>query len=147
VRVCSAHQLTRKLRKVKEKAINKGKWAGRGGPKGAQVISEMVDGTGETDQLPFDRKVTLPDEVRRSARPRPWCPRHGACKDLLRSRTITNYSLNCNQERSRATTLESEHWHALGPGQWHRRMEGSHWRAGLHARCDRGAGDAFLFRV
>lgn len=34
-------RLTRKLRKVKEKAISKGKWQGRGGPKGSSSIKQQ----------------------------------------------------------------------------------------------------------
>lgn len=38
-----AAQVKQQLRKMKEKAISRGKWQGSGGPKGAQVISELVD--------------------------------------------------------------------------------------------------------
>ncbi len=34
-------RLTRKLRKVKDKAIAKGKWQGRGGPKGSSSIKQQ----------------------------------------------------------------------------------------------------------
>ena len=38
-----AVQVKQQLRKMKEKAISRGKWQGSGGPKGAAVISELVD--------------------------------------------------------------------------------------------------------
>lgn len=50
--------MERQLRKTKEKAIGKGKWQGRGGPKGAFRVSELVPADYDADiELPKDRKV------------------------------------------------------------------------------------------
>lgn len=50
--------MERQLRKTKEKAIGKGKWQGRGGPKGAYRVSEMLPADYDADiELPKNRKV------------------------------------------------------------------------------------------
>lgn len=53
--------MERQLRKTKEKSIGKGKWQGRGGPKGAFRVSELLPTEGDADiELPKDRKVRSP---------------------------------------------------------------------------------------
>ena len=51
-------QMERQLRKTKEKAIEKGKWAGRGGPKGSFRVSDQLPSGYDSDmEFPKDRKV------------------------------------------------------------------------------------------
>lgn len=56
-------KLQRKLRKIKEKSVNKGTWTGRGGPKGGTVITEVLSTTETVDTLPTDQVAKLPAEV------------------------------------------------------------------------------------
>lgn len=63
----AADKMERQLRKTKEKSIGKGKWQGRGGPKGAFRVSELLPADYDAAiELPKDRKVTLPDDIVRS---------------------------------------------------------------------------------
>jgi ribosomal subunit interface protein len=59
-------KVKQRLRKMKEKAISRGKWQGSGGPKGAQVISELVDWEDSEYGWKMDRKVQLPDDIVRT---------------------------------------------------------------------------------
>lgn len=61
-----ADKVKLQLRKMKEKAIAKGKWAGSGGPKGAQVITDIVDWEDATYTEPEGKDVSLPDDVMRT---------------------------------------------------------------------------------
>jgi hypothetical protein len=63
--------MERQLRKTKEKAIERGKWAGRGGPKGSFRVSDQLPSGYDSDmEFPKDRKVCAcnPDRL---AQPRP----------------------------------------------------------------------------
>lgn len=59
-------KVKQRLRKMKEKAIAKGKWAGRGGPKGAQIITDLMDWEDTSYEFPQNQKIKLPDDVVRS---------------------------------------------------------------------------------
>lgn len=60
-------KVKQQLRKMKEKAISRGKWAGSGGPKGAQVITDIVDWeAADFSEAEEQRDVTLPDDVMRT---------------------------------------------------------------------------------
>lgn len=64
-------RLTRKLRKVKDKAIAKGKWQGRSGPKGSSSIKQdsvPVEATDEDSDMEYEVEPELPEkgQARRS---------------------------------------------------------------------------------
>ena len=51
--------MERQLRKTKEKAIERGKWQGRGGPKGSYRVSENLPSGYDSDMdFPKDRKAS-----------------------------------------------------------------------------------------
>lgn len=54
-------KVQRQLRKVKGKAIGKGKWPGRGGEKGGLRVGEVMDPVGEID---LNKVPKLPEVVR-----------------------------------------------------------------------------------
>lgn len=57
--VCDKVQ--RQMRKVKEKAIAKGKWPGGGGPRGAPKVGELLNAS---DELPLlDKKTEMAPEI------------------------------------------------------------------------------------
>ncbi|KAK9824515.1 hypothetical protein WJX72_011019 [[Myrmecia] bisecta] len=59
-------KVARKLRKLKEKAIDRGRWAGRGGPKGGDTIGEFLPEDEVVDKLPTDQQAKLPVEIVRT---------------------------------------------------------------------------------
>jgi len=61
--VCDKVQ--RKLRKLKEKAVDRGTWPGRGGKSGPHLY-EVLSSTEVVDDLELDRVAQLPKEVVRS---------------------------------------------------------------------------------
>ena len=73
--VC-ADKLSRSLRKLKEKAVVRGNWTGRGGEKGATLLSEVAPdlASDDYDIVPSDEDVEkatgplsdLPAEVKRT---------------------------------------------------------------------------------
>lgn len=54
-------KLKRKLSKLKEKAVQKSNWPGRGGSKGGAHLGNVLDT--EVPELPTDRVASLPPEV------------------------------------------------------------------------------------
>jgi hypothetical protein len=60
-----ADKLKRKLVKVKERAVQKANWPGRGGPKGGESIVERLDTEEVVDKLPIDQLAPpVPEVVR-----------------------------------------------------------------------------------
>ncbi|PSC71905.1 ribosome-binding factor chloroplastic [Micractinium conductrix] len=58
-------KLKRKLVKVKERAVQKATWPGRGGPKGGDTITAHLDTTDVVDKLPIDQVAPpVPEVVR-----------------------------------------------------------------------------------
>jgi len=57
-------KLERKMQKVKEIAMNKGKWPGRGGGKGGAKITEVEPSV--TESLDLDKEVVLEPEIVRT---------------------------------------------------------------------------------
>ncbi|KAL4440408.1 hypothetical protein ABPG75_003409 [Micractinium tetrahymenae] len=60
-----ADKLKRKLVKVKERAVQKANWPGRGGPKGGDTITAHLDPEEVVDKLPTDQLAPLVPEVLR----------------------------------------------------------------------------------
>eukprot|EP00884_Botryococcus_braunii_P020666 jgi/Botrbrau1/7283/Bobra.0318s0019.2 len=56
-----ADKISRKMRKVKEKAIAKGKWPGGSGPKGGQPLAEGL--SDDPDELPGELPVGKPAKL------------------------------------------------------------------------------------
>lgn len=58
-------KLKRKMTRVKEKAIQRGTWPGRGGTKGGDVISDHLNPEESDEELPSTNGAlpTLPDEI------------------------------------------------------------------------------------
>ncbi|CAL8463898.1 g3433 [Coccomyxa elongata] len=61
-------KVARKLRKMKEKAIARGKWAGPGGPRGGETIGQSLPSEAEdlVDKLPTDQEAAAFPEVVRT---------------------------------------------------------------------------------
>ena len=58
-------QMERQLRKTKEKAIERGKWQGRGGPRGSYRVSENLPSGYDSDMdFPKDRKASTSYRMR-----------------------------------------------------------------------------------
>ncbi len=57
--------MERQLRKTKEKAIERGKWQGRGGPRGSYRVSENLPSGYDSDMdFPKDRKASTHKSLR-----------------------------------------------------------------------------------
>jgi len=59
-------KLKRKLRKLKEKAVDRGTWPGAGGKAGQTPIYEVLSSQDVVDDLELDRVAALPEEVLRA---------------------------------------------------------------------------------
>ncbi|EIE18900.1 hypothetical protein COCSUDRAFT_31477 [Coccomyxa subellipsoidea C-169] len=61
-------KVARKLRKMKEKAISRGRWAGPGGPRGGETIGQSLPSEAEdlVDKLPTDQEAAAFPEVVRT---------------------------------------------------------------------------------
>ena len=59
-------QLQRKMRKLKEKAVDRGNWQGRGGKAGQTQLYEVLSSQDVVDDLELDRVAQLPKEVVRA---------------------------------------------------------------------------------
>jgi len=59
-------KLQRKMRKVKEKAVDRGNWPGRGGKAGQTQLYEVLSSQDVVDDLELDRVAELPKEVVRA---------------------------------------------------------------------------------
>jgi len=56
-------KLKRKMRKVKEKAIQKKTWPGHGGPKGGADIADVLDTESSDAELPIYGTASVPVEI------------------------------------------------------------------------------------
>lgn len=59
-------KLQRKMRKLKEKAVDRGNWPGRGGKAGQTQLYEVLSSQDVVDDLELDRVAELPKEVVRA---------------------------------------------------------------------------------
>lgn len=59
-------KLERKMRKLKEKAVDRGNWQGRGGEAGQTKLYEVLSSQDVVDDLELDRVAQLPKEVVRA---------------------------------------------------------------------------------
>lgn len=59
-------QLQRSMRKLKEKAVDRGTWPGRGGKAGQEQLYDVLSSQEVVDDLELDRVAQLPKEVVRA---------------------------------------------------------------------------------